>query len=100
MAVFAPRMLALLISACEASATPQLAEVGNQRWQAGPVRSVEVVDGLELGLSRAALPRSALSGAAGCRHSGIAFSLAMALDLSYLHLSRLPVLRISGHTVL
>ena len=58
---------------------PHLPEVRNQRRQAGAVRSIVVVNGLKFRMSRTA----------GRGHGDIAFSMPMASDLSYLHLSRL-----------
>jgi hypothetical protein len=75
------------------SPPPQLAEVGNQRGQAGPVRSVVVVDRLELRITGTAHPTPALTSAAALpsaashRHSRTVISMPMASDLSYLHLS-------------
>jgi hypothetical protein len=64
-----------------------------------------VIDGLKLRMSAAAHPGAALVSPAilsiaGRRHTGAVFLMPMASDLSYLHLRRLPVLRIFGHIVL
>jgi hypothetical protein len=37
-------------------------------------------------------------GITGCRHSATAFLMPTVFDLSYFHLSRLPVRRIRRHT--
>ena len=53
-----------------------------------------MVDGLELRITGTAHSRPAFSGVTRRRHSGTVFSMPVAFDLSYLHLRRLPVLRI------
>jgi hypothetical protein len=60
------------------------------------VGSVMVIDGLKLRISGPAYSDTARLSIARCRHSGTVFLMPMASDLSYLHLRRLPVLRILG----
>src|SRR5215211_297850 len=68
--------------------------IWNQRGQARPVRSVMVIDRLKFRIPGTAHSGPAHTDTAGRRHGGVTFLLPTALDLSYLHLSRLPVQRI------